>query len=77
MAYDGTGKIYIPLEEFWAFVQKYVPATEGAEVAFGVPQVNSRDIMIDYAYSTEGNPNDWAELPEAVKQWKALKETEK
>ena len=73
MAYDGEGTVYIPLEEFWEFVQRYVPVTKGAETAFGVPRVECGDLVIDYACSTDCHPTEWATPPKAVQQWKDLK----
>ena len=76
MAHDGTGTVYIPLEEFWKFVHEYMPDLKGAEVAYGVPRVkdDGGDLEIDYAFSTECAPSDWAKTPDAVKQWTDLKE---
>jgi hypothetical protein len=68
MGADGTGTIYIPLEEFWAFAQKYGPRLEGESV-YGVPRVENDDLVIDYAFSTEAHPNTWATKPPAVVQW--------
>ena len=77
MAHDGEGKIYIPLEEFWKFVQKWAPGDGSAEIRFGVPQFNDSDMVIDYAFSTECHPTEWAEKPKAVAQWDELKAKEK
>lgn len=73
MAADGTGTIYIPLEEFWTFVTKYAPDHSG-EIVFGVPRVRERggDLEIDYAFSTDNHPSTWAEKPQALLQWKEL-----
>jgi hypothetical protein len=68
MASDGTGSIYIPLEEFWSFVQKYGPKFDGESV-WGVPRVVGEDLVIDYAYSSEAPPQTWKEKPPAVLQW--------
>ena len=70
MGYDGTGRIYVPLEELWGFVKQYMPKVDG-EIAFGVPKVEGGDLVVDYAHSTECNPKDWATKPEAVTQWEA------
>lgn len=77
MAYDGEGKIYIPIEEFWEFVSKYQPAPTAGFSAFGVPKFTENDVEINYAFSTETDPNEWAVEPKAVAEWKALKEAEK
>jgi hypothetical protein len=65
------GMIEIPLEEFWAFVEKY-NTSSGDEVAYGVPRVNKGNhcVEIDFAASSDGPPADWAEPPKAVTQWK-------
>jgi hypothetical protein len=68
MGYDATGKIYIPLEEFWEFAAKYLPES-GAEVSYGIPHVEGNDLEIDYAASTSCNPSEWTVRPDAVTQW--------
>ena len=77
MAHDGEGKIYIPLEEFWKFVQKWAPGDGTSEIRFGVPQFTESDVVIDYAFSTEGPPEDWATPPKAITQWDDLRKAEK
>ena len=69
MAYTLIGKIEIPLEDFWEFVNKYVPV--GVEVAFGVPKVNisNNTIEIPAALSTDGSPLDWTERPDFLSEW--------
>lgn len=81
MAYDGEGKIYIPIEEFWEFVSKYQPVP-GAGFstyfsAYGVPKFTDNDVEISYAFSTETAPEEWAAEPKAVTEWKELKKAEK
>ena len=79
MAHDGTGTIYITMEEFRAFVLKFAPDLDGAEFAFGVPRVSDEnsDLEIDYAFSTECPPSSWGKTPPAVQQWNDLKKKEK
>jgi hypothetical protein len=61
------------LEEFWSLISQYVDTDN--EVFFGVPRVNfsNKTIEIDYAYSSDGSPTEWAKAPEAVRQWDELK----
>lgn len=75
MAHDGEGTIYIPLAEFWEFVQKYAPGDGSAEISFGVPRVEDggEDLMISYAFSTECPPSDWSKKPKAVTEWAELR----
>lgn len=75
MACDGEGKIYIPVEEFRAFVRKYANFPSGHFVVFGVPDTNGDegDIVIDYAFSTDTDPHEWATPPKAVQQRKDKK----
>jgi hypothetical protein len=68
MGANGEGTIYIPLAEFWTFVEKYNPA-KCTETLFGVPRVVDEDIVIDYAFSTEDHPSSWAEKPKPASQW--------
>jgi hypothetical protein len=77
VAHDGQGTIYIPLEEFWAFVRKYAPGDGAEEVRFGVPRATDGDIEIDYAFSTECAPEGWSKKPPAVTQWEELRERRK
>jgi hypothetical protein len=79
VAHDGEGKIYIPMEDFWKFVHEYAPGDGSAEIIFGVPQFREADsdMVIDYAFSTECPPRDWATKPKAAIQWDELKEKEK
>ncbi|CAK0739482.1 hypothetical protein CCP1ISM_10540001 [Azospirillaceae bacterium] len=71
--YDATGKIYIPLEEFWAFINKY-HGLKDTEIAYGVPHVEGNDLVISYAASSECHPSSWAEKPECLKEWEKKKE---
>jgi hypothetical protein len=73
MGWDATGKVYIPLEDFWQFVQKYLPPGH-EEVRFGVPKFTEADVEFDYASSTECSPDQWATPPEFLKEWDKLKE---
>ena len=69
MAYDGVGKIYITQEQFWDFIKTLIPC-KNAEVMFGVPVFDSSpngDITIDYAFSTECWPGEWANPPDFIK----------
>ena len=75
MAYTAQGTIEIDMAEFTTWVYKnYMPA-QGVEFQLGVPRVNksNQTLEIDFAMSTDGNPRDWAETPDVVRQWDALK----
>jgi hypothetical protein len=73
MASYGEGTVEIPLNEFWEFVAKYNDI-RGAETLYGVPRPHKGNgmIEIDFAFSTECKPVDWAEKSEAQKQWDEL-----
>ena len=71
MAYNGEGTIFIPLDEFWEFVSRYHDF-KGAATVFGVPRVESNDLVIDFAFSTGSDPNAWPQKPKAALQWKGL-----
>ena len=74
MAYDAKGKIYIPLEDLWEFVAKYVPTDLGPEIRYGVPRITDCDMEIDYVASTLCDPAEWAQRPsDILDQWKELK----
>lgn len=69
MAVAGTGTVWIPIEEFWEFVTKYMPEDE-TETRFGVPRVQMNQIEIDYAFSSDGESTDMDAMNE---QWRELK----
>lgn len=68
MAFDARGKVYIPGEEFWTFVQKFHPEFNG-ETRYGTPVWNpdSNDLEIEFA-TGETDPGSWAEPPEFLKK---------
>lgn len=68
MAYDAVGKIYIPAEDWYEFLNKYVPDSTG-EVRYGKPAQPSKggDIIVDYACSSEVPPESWNVVPEFLK----------
>lgn len=74
MSRTMEGKIWIPLEDFWAFVEKYAP--NGCdEVVYGVPCVtpdSPNDIQITFAASSDGHPIDWSIPPACLSEWKKL-----
>lgn len=74
MANYGEGKIEIPLEDFWGYVERYHDH-ESSELLYGVPSVNpdNETIEINYAFSTNSNPSDWAEKPECYNEWVKLR----
>ena len=63
MGYDAVGRIYIPAEEWYAFLTKFLPKLDG-ETAFGRPVVGpDGEIVVEYATSTEAHPADWQVKP--------------
>lgn len=66
MAYDATGKIYIPMEEFWAFVTQFHPKFEG-NIHYGKVVQTECDLEIEYATGSEVDPADWAVPPDFMK----------
>lgn len=81
MGYDGVGKIYIPLEDFNAFVMRYLPEKMHSQhVVLGYAPGNgisftTTDMEIDYAHSTECDPHDWFKPPEFLKKKTQLLKT--
>ena len=71
MASDGQGTIYIELIDFWEFVRRYSPVPDDVESLYGVPRFNRTggDLEIDYAFSSENDPETWAIKPAAADQW--------
>ena len=67
-------ELKIDLIEFWTFVTKYLPRPEDC-VVYGIPEwvdfnTGESQIEIDFAADSEGDPMNWATLPEAAKQWR-------
>lgn len=75
MGYDAEGQIFIPAEEFWTFVSKYLPNDLGGEILFGPPVItmDGYDLVIQYALSTICNPVDWTKKSRAEEQWNNYK----
>lgn len=63
MASDGQGTIYIPLTDYWEFVDTYSPAPKGALCRYAPPRFTSEDAEIDYAFGTDTAPESWANPP--------------
>lgn len=68
MAWDAQGTIYIPLEEFYAFVKRFHPHFDENYLHYGNIRVTSVDIEIDYAAATDNDPADWVEPPDFLKK---------
>lgn len=71
MSFTAEGTIEIDLEEFFTWVyQNYAP-TKGTQYQYGVPRTNkdNQTIEVDFAMATDCHPKEWAEKPEAFKQW--------
>ena len=77
MGYDAEGTIYIPAEEFWAFVSKYLPNELGGETLFGPPMITKDgvDLVVDYSLSTECHPSDWSKESKVATKWREYKTT--
>lgn len=61
---DGTGRIYISVQEWYEFLKKHMPFPASAEFVMSPPRVDvdgEGGIEIDYAYSTDCYPGDWAD----------------
>lgn len=70
---DGEGTIRIPMDEFYKFIDKYAPHIGGDYFrCYGIPRIDHgcQDLVIDYAFSSECDPEDWAVPPKAVIQIK-------
>jgi hypothetical protein len=73
MASDGTGTLYIPMEEYQEFLRKFSPIPKESFSTYGIPRIENGDLVVDYAFSTECDPADWGTPPPAVTQWKEKK----
>ena len=76
MGFAAEGEIHIPLEEFYNFVQGYIPDSMG-EVCFGVPKPTKDgvDLVINFASSNESNPADWSKKPACLLEWEELRKS--
>lgn len=71
MGYDATGKVYIEWDDYVDFVKKYLPDMKGAFIRIADPatitQVDNF-IEVEYAFSTDCDPKDWANPPGFLKK---------
>lgn len=74
MARLYEGKLVIPLEDFWKWVEENYLIENKDITVMGIPKINSMEKMIeiDFASSSEGSPTDWTRKPEAVRQWERV-----
>jgi len=72
MSFTAEGTIEIDLAEFFTWLDKNYAPSSGAERKYGVPRTNksNQTLEIDFAMATDCDPGDWAEQPDAVKQWR-------
>lgn len=68
MGHAARGTIWIPPEEWYAFVAQYAPQSEG-EIAYGPPSQDANgDIAVEYAINTECHPAEESKPPEWLKR---------
>jgi hypothetical protein len=71
MSADGQGTIYIPYEDWCAFVEKYAPWLKGTEYSLGpIGQDADEALKVEYAFSDEFHPVSWMEPPHWLKKEK-------
>ena len=69
MGYDARGKVYIPLDELFKLVAKYLPCTHDylqLNLDHMKVLVGNDELEIEYAASSECDPADWATPPEWI-----------
>jgi hypothetical protein len=67
MAHAVQGEVWIPLEDWYEFIGKYAPKTDG-EILWGEPTQTSSDIVIPFACNTECHPAEQATPPPWAKK---------
>lgn len=66
--YDAEGTLYIPIEEWYEFIQKKFPFLSGGQFVLGAPRMTTEDVEIPYAKGTdEVHPNEWGVKPAWMK----------
>lgn len=60
---DGTGKIYINHKEWVEFILKSAPFLQSTEFALGPIEADEDGFSVEYAFSEECHPKDWAHPP--------------
>lgn len=77
MGFAAGGELYIPVEEFAAFLAKYTPDTKlGAETAYGWDKitVDIDTLVIPFAVNTNCHPCEQATKPSFLDPAPAAKE---
>lgn len=71
MSVTLEGKIEIPAEDFWEFVEKYNPAKD-LNCAYGVPKFNTDNDTIDITFAADSmtDPREWIEQPKCLEEWR-------
>ena len=63
MGFACEGEVYIPFEDWYQFVQKYLPSQD-AEAAIGPPQYNEGEgLSVPFALNTECHPAEQSVKP--------------
>lgn len=71
MGMDATGKVYVPLDDLFRFIEKYAGIdTEFMQFNFNGMRVEHNDLVVDFAASSECHPDDWTEPPDWLKKEK-------
>jgi hypothetical protein len=75
MSYQYEGEIQIPYEDWYEFLNKYVPDKgKGAEVVFGPPRMykDADAILVTFAADSADHPSGWCVKPKALAEQDAL-----
>lgn len=67
MGHWARGEAWIPFDEWYDFIKKYIPQTDG-ELSFGEPRPDADCIVVPFALNTECNPAEEADPPEWLKR---------
>jgi hypothetical protein len=65
---DGTGSIYISAEDWAVFLAHYNPVQQRGFMRYSPPRIENGVLVVDYAFSTECEPETWAKPPSWLKR---------
>lgn len=60
----ARGEVWIPLRDWYEFVQKYAPSSSDGIYSFGPPAIQDDEMVVPFAMNTEVPPGDEVDPPE-------------
>lgn len=67
MGHAARGEAWIPLEDWYEFITRYIPKTDG-EISYAEPVMQDDCVMVRFAINTDCHPSQEADPPEWLKK---------